>query len=159
MLFRSALCARSFGCRPSIMLVPFGGRTSFSAYGLSRFKQFLIVLSGPFFGGVLFLLSYMGWQFFAFDRPTIATIFYILQWVNLIWTVINILPILPLDGGQMMLLVLEGIWGDKGGLFAIALSMGFAIVFCLFFVLFSYYLAAILFAFLAVQSYLGLKRP
>ena len=154
-----ATCALSFGCKPTVTLVAFGGVTSYSPYGLSRFKQFLIVLCGPFFGAMLFFFSYLGWQFFAFDRPAIANIFYILQWVNLVWTALNLLPILPLDGGQMLLLVLEGFFKRKGEIRAFAISMGLGILFSLFFVLFSYYLAAILFAFLAFQSYLGLKRP
>lgn len=153
-----ALCALSFGQSSTITLVAFGGITSYGTYGVSRFKQFLIILCGPLFSATLFFFSYLGWQYFAFDRPFIASIFYIMQWVNLIWTSINLLPIMPLDGGQMLLLVAEAISKRKGLTYALFISLILGIILSVFFVLFSYYLAGMLFGFLALQAYTRWRR-
>jgi stage IV sporulation protein FB len=153
-----ALCALSFGLRSTVTLVAFGGITSYASQGVSKFKQFLIILCGPVFGAVLFFFSYLGWQYFAFDRPLIASIFYVMQWVNLVWTSINLLPILPLDGGQILLLIFEAIFKAKGQSYALFTSILLAVLLSVLFVLFSYYLVGFLFVFLALQSYARWKR-
>ena len=135
------------------------GVTSYGTYGLSRFKQLLIAGSGPLFSAVLFFFSYLGWQFFAFDYPFIASIFYVLQWVNLIWMAINLLPVLPLDGGEMMQLGLEALFQEKGEKYANSVSLFLAAFFTVFFLLFAYYLAAVFFAVCAFRAYNFIRRP
>ncbi len=35
------------------------------------------------------------------------------QVANLFWTIVNLLPVLPLDGGQLLRIVLEAAFGVK----------------------------------------------
>lgn len=154
-----ALCAISFGRKAAVTILGMGGVTTFGTYDLSRMKQVLIALSGPLFSAVLFFFSYLGWQFYAFDYPFIASIFYVLQWVNLIWMAINLLPVLPLDGGHIMQLALAGLFQEKGEKYANAVSLFLSAFFVIFFLLFSYYLAALLFGVFAFRAYNFIKRP
>src|SRR5690606_1612370 len=44
------------------------------------------------------------------------------QFANLFWTIVNLLPVMPLDGGQLLRIVLEAAFGVKG--FKAALLIG-----------------------------------
>ncbi|MBM3192499.1 MAG: hypothetical protein FJZ63_07630, partial [Chlamydiae bacterium] len=55
--------------------------------------------------------------------------------INLFWTILNLFPVLPLDGGQLMRVVLEALLGVKGLKIAIGASVFIAAIFgmvCLF---------------------------
>src|SRR3990172_11840545 len=54
-----ALSALSFGLRPKIELVAFGGLTYHRGDQLAFWKQFLIVLFGPIFGFLLFVAAWL----------------------------------------------------------------------------------------------------
>jgi stage IV sporulation protein FB len=43
--------------------------------------------------------------------------------VNIFWTILNLLPILPLDGGHLVRIIFEGIFGLRGLKFAMLLSV------------------------------------
>ena len=43
--------------------------------------------------------------------PQVLSIFI---YVNLVWTLLNLLPVQPLDGGRLLSIVLEGMFGLKG---------------------------------------------
>ena len=108
--FGHALAARAFGLEPEIRLYQMGGLTSWrSETPLTPSQQILISLAGPFAGfllgaGVLVL----GLLFLrAVRTPLTATIYFDLLWVNIGWGIVNLLPILPMDGGQV-LATLEG---------------------------------------------------
>ncbi len=114
-----ALTAKWFGQRPRIELVAFGGVTYPEGPKLSKGKEFLVVLNGPLFGLALFgiataLIPYVSVSYV----PIVKAI----QIVNLFWTIVNLLPVLPLDGGQMMRIILESAMGDRGTRVAICSS-------------------------------------
>lgn len=121
-----AVAALSFGGKPRIELVAFGGLTYHNTEKLPFWKQFLIVLNGPLFGFALFLLAGFLLQFPFFSGGALGGIVLTLKWVNLFWTVLNLLPILPLDGGQLMRILFEGFFGFKGVRYALIISMGLA---------------------------------
>src|SRR5262245_19869310 len=99
-----ALVVRSFGLSPQIMLYSMGGLTSWrDEKGVSHAKRIAISLAGPFagfiFGGMVLLSGIALPGLFAegLGEQTYADLLY----VNLGWGIFNLLPILPLDGGNV----------------------------------------------------------
>jgi stage IV sporulation protein FB len=120
-----------YGWRPEITLYAFGGLASynpgytneFSSYNRSgnRAKgQIIISLAGPF-AGFLFAGLIIA-SLYAFNRsmplpvpglnvvvgrggliehPYLLLLVWHLLWINLMWGLVNLLPIYPLDGGQV----------------------------------------------------------
>ncbi len=153
--FGHALTAALFGLEPKIELVAFGGLTYHQGDKLPFWKQFFIVLDGPLFGFLLFgiatyILPYTSGIWFAIVRP--------FQWINLIWTILNLLPILPMDGGQLMRIVLEGFFGIKGFKYSLLISAIFALFGSLVFFLYQGFLIGALFFLFAYQSFETWKK-
>lgn len=97
-----ALTARKFGAYSEITLQAFGGYAAFSGVRLTRPQSFLVTAAGP---GIQILLGVALFFSFRFlpDLPHNADEFLIqLMWISIVWAVLNLLPILPLDGGQML---------------------------------------------------------
>ena len=99
-----ALAGRRYGATPEIRLHGFGGMAVMHGGRFNRLQSILVSAAGPAFGfalGVLVLLVYLG----AFqNRELPLELGYgitMLLYVNFFWTLINLLPILPLDGGQI----------------------------------------------------------
>jgi Zn-dependent protease len=107
-----AVVARTTGASPEIALTGFGGVTTWVPPAqLSRVRSLAISLAGPLVGlvagmGLLVLWRSVGdsldgtsWQ---------RTAIWYGVWTCLGWSVINLLPVLPLDGGQAMRELLPG---------------------------------------------------
>lgn len=112
--FGHALTAVAFKQKASIQLVALGGLTSFDGPKLPFWKQFIIVFNGPLFGFLLFLAATVLLQFNLSDWPVWHGVLKWTQIANLFWTIANLLPVQPLDGGQLLRIVLEGLFGMKG---------------------------------------------
>ncbi len=109
-----ALMAKAFGLKPSITLIAFGGQTTYQKEGgLGAAKEFLITLTGPIFGFGLCALAYIAGGFITAPLWLMYGV-RIAFLVNLYWTVLNLLPILPLDGGQLLRITLQGAFGVRG---------------------------------------------
>jgi len=149
--FGHALTAVVFRQTAKIQLVALGGLTSYDGPKLKFWKQFIIVFNGPFFGFLLFLgstlLLQMQWSL------TVATILKITQIANLFWSVVNLFPVLPLDGGQLLRIVCEGFWGIKGYKASLLIGAAFSTLAALAFFLIQAYLAGAFFFLFAFQSY------
>jgi stage IV sporulation protein FB len=103
-----ASAARTFGQNPKIELHAMGGVTTWTSMDTLRWRQRVIVSSsGPAFGFVAGALVWL----LAASLPPVGRLGAIaisdLVWVNLGWGVFNLLPILPLDGGQIAEALLE----------------------------------------------------
>jgi Zn-dependent protease len=110
--FGHALTAVFFKQKARIQLIALGGVTLYEGPKLKFWKQFLITLNGPLFGFALFLLATLLLQF---QWPLLVfKILKLTQIANLFWTVVNLLPVQPLDGGQLLRIALEGFFGLKG---------------------------------------------
>jgi Zn-dependent protease len=99
-----ALVVRSFGLSPQIMLYSMGGLTSWiEEKSISHAKRIAISLAGPFagfiFGGMVYLSEIALPDLFA-DRLGLQA-YKDLMLVNFGWGIFNLLPILPLDGGNV----------------------------------------------------------
>jgi Zn-dependent protease len=102
--FGHALTVRAFGLSPQILIYGFGGVTSWTdEKGISAPKRIAISLAGPFAGFLFYgIVSLSNWalpDLFAdhLGRQT----YYDLRFVNLWWGIFNLLPVLPLDGGNV----------------------------------------------------------
>ncbi|NQW99457.1 site-2 protease family protein [bacterium] len=97
-----ALTARSFGAHSAITLQAFGGYAAYSGVRLNRWQSFLVTAAGP---GIQILLG-LGVLLLMRTLPSLSPEgFYflrILTWISFAWAILNLLPVVPLDGGQML---------------------------------------------------------
>lgn len=122
-----ALLAKMWGLEVRIELGPMGGLTSYQGRKLSRLKEFVVVLMGPLFG---LFLGFTAYLLIPYVKNSYAiTLLGITFWANMIWSILNLAPVHPLDGGKLMKLGLEGIFGTKGTRLSYILSGLFAVFF------------------------------
>lgn len=155
-----ALTALYFGQKPQIELVGFGGLTVRQGPKLKMWQEFIIVCNGPIAG---FILS--GAAFLASESlkhsGSISPLVYILTvtyYVNFFWTFVNLLPIQPLDGGRLLSIILESIFGLKGVKIALFLSIFLSAAIGIFFFAIHAFLAGALFLLLTFESYRSWKN-
>lgn len=126
-----AFAGRRLGLQPWIRLVAFGGMTGWSRpRPLTAAQQIAISAAGPAvgiaIGGAVLLAGAAG--VFAGAPPTVARVLNDVLWVNLGWAVLNLLPILPLDGGHITASAAEMAAGRRGRLaarlFSVVLTVG-----------------------------------
>lgn len=108
--FGHAMLARAFGYHPRVLLYQFGGLAMFEPDSkFTRGKAIALSIAGPGAGFFLFGLSLLGsllLQRFQTGMPVevyllLESAFGFSILVNLFWSVFNLLPILPLDGGNV----------------------------------------------------------
>jgi Zn-dependent protease len=106
----------AFGLSPSIELHGMGGTTSWSSgTALSTARRVAISLAGPFAGfGVAAIVRYAVGRAVFPPTPLGAFIYDNLLFVNFYWGVLNLLPMLPLDGGNVMTQLLNALTGGRG---------------------------------------------
>lgn len=112
-----AFTARFFKQKTSITLQLLGGLTERRGPPLKKWQEFLIVLNGPLAGFTLSIASYLLFTIY----PNVFL--WIAFQINLWWTILNLIPILPMDGGQLMKITLEGIFGLKGLKLSVIISL------------------------------------
>ncbi len=149
--FGHALTAVAFRQSAQIQLMALGGLTAYEGPKLKFWQQFIIVFNGPFFGFLLFLgstfLLQMEWP------PLAMTILKMTQIANLFWSIVNLFPVLPLDGGQLLRIVCEGFWGVKGYKASLLIGGIFSTVAALGVFLIQAFLAGAFFFLFAFQSF------
>lgn len=97
-----ALAMRYFGDNHAdITLYSFGGFARGRAWR-SRTEQIIISAAGPIFSALLGCLGMLVDAAFLFNHWLYNVGLQDWYWVNFGWTLLNILPILPLDGGRIM---------------------------------------------------------
>lgn len=152
-----ALTARAFGAEPSIVLHSMGGITRYQVpktkpYG--RWHSVATSFAGPMAGFVLALVTFLGamliapgggspldraltvWSLALSPRADSMTslALALTLWINVGWGLINLLPILPLDGGNIVRALLSGASPESGTVRALWVSavVGPAVVVLLF---------------------------
>jgi len=122
-----AITAKAFGQQPSIRLYGFGGVTSYTPRGaVSPGQRMLISLAGPGVGIVLGLAAAVAGVVMTREGGAARAVFDDLVWVNLGWGLINLIPMLPLDGGNIMASLFELLAPGKGQRAARYVSIGMA---------------------------------
>jgi len=121
-----AFAGRRLGLEPQIHLYAFGGMTSWrQTRPLTARQHIMISIAGPLvgivIGGSILLAARAG--LLADASPTLLRVLDNILWVNLGWGVLNLLPILPLDGGHIAASFAEILFGRRGRVAARALSI------------------------------------
>ena len=102
-----AVMIRKFGLPTSITLQAFGGYASYPAGRLNRKQSFIVTAAGPavqFAFGVLLIIAArsIAMPEGSLFRPFLQD----LIWVSIVWSILNCLPVYPMDGGQMLAAVI-----------------------------------------------------
>lgn len=188
-----------FGSRGHIVLYGFGGLAIGSNHLESRWQRIAVSFAGPLAGFLFLatiLLVLWAWDnatlpffwllakasiglpieaednigpFPRFPHPTILFAINDLIFINLLWGLVNLLPVWPLDGGQISRESLEGITPARGLYLSLGISLTVASLLSLHCVLvmmgkrllplnFGSLYTAILFGILALQSYQLIQR-
>ncbi len=149
-----ALTARLFGQDPVIELVGMGGVTHRNGPRLKLWQEFLVVFNGPL-AGLLLCIAAAILEVYLHPDPhsvwgyTLA----ITVLANFFWTVINLLPIYPLDGGHLLKIILEGMFGLKGIRMALLVSIIVGGALAFFFFVFQYFLTGAILLMLTFESW------
>lgn len=155
-----ALTAKFFGQSPRIELVAFGGLTIPEGPKLKLWKEFIMIVMGPCFGFLLFILASILLQFPIKNLFVRDSLLYF-RFVNLFWTFVNLLPILPLDGGQLVRVIFESFLGSRAWKVTLVISSVFAISLAILFFLWGLYIIGaffLLFAFQNIESFRQMKN-
>lgn len=94
-----ALAARAFGGSPSIELVAFGGQTMTQA--LPRFRHMFMAAAGPLASFALGGVALLAYRWMAPVGATKA-VFQQVFVTTFGWGILNLVPVWPLDGGQVL---------------------------------------------------------
>lgn len=179
-----ALMMRYFGQSPHVVLYLMGGyaspRSEFYSFAstprLSHGKQILVLLAGPGAGFALTALLLAGlhltghevqlhlnfpffWSFVTQpDREQLYLLIHLLLIVNVFWGVINLVPVYPLDGGQIARELFLAFNPWNGLQYSLYLSVAAGIGMLLVGLQFGQPFLAILFGYFAFQSYQTLQQ-
>lgn len=99
-----AFAGRRYGTAPIIHLHGFGGVTMFQGRPFNRRQNILVSAAGPAASLALGLIVLAIAPVLAGDAPRGSAadkLTWYFLWINFFWTIVNLLPILPLDGGQI----------------------------------------------------------
>jgi Zn-dependent protease len=152
-----ALASRRHGAAPYITLHAMGGTTTYPEMRVGRLDRALISLAGPvaglIFGGLVLAAD-------AFiphgPLPVVLEVgVRTLIWINFAWSIFNLIPVLPFDGGH----ILDEILGPRRERTASAISLGLAVVLAALCALSHQQWTAILFVMSAIHSYQRYTLP
>lgn len=149
-----AIAIRRHGVQPDISLHGMGGTTSWRmVLPLSRADRIIISLAGPFAGFGLAAIAYgviAAAQAGGVGAPhAVLQVLHLAMWLNIFWSCINLLPVLPFDGGH----VLEQALGPKRERLTALISMLVGLTVALYSLYSGMIFIGMLFGFSAYQSY------
>lgn len=146
-----AVAGRRFGARPSILLHSMGGLCYLPGAFFTRNQNILVSLAGPGAGLLLAAFSAVVVRFVPPEQYLLRYALGVSLSINVLWTFLNLLPILPLDGGQ----VCRELLGPTKIELTRKIGVATAGVACLAALYFGYYIGAILAAGLAYLNFQG----
>jgi Zn-dependent protease len=151
-----ALVARAFGASPTIELGMMGGLTRTGS--LSPGRSLLVSLAGP---GAGFVLGGVTWLVSSVvpppPGPGLTAVYYAI-WVNVGWGALNLLPLLPYDGGNVAVVVLDRIVRGRGSTVGRYVSVAVGAVCCALAVRVGWTWAAILAGLAALSSWHNIRE-
>jgi len=150
-----ALVGRAFGRQPRIELIALGGLTWWEQREpMSPGRNLLVSAAGPAVGIFIGSLALVLMDAMRVPDPSLARYtFRSLIFVNLGWGLLNLLPVLPLDGGNIVASVMELLAPSRGRLLACYVSFGVIGLLFAVTVTFKQYPATILLFLLAFSTY------
>lgn len=109
-----ALALRRQGVEAAIELHGFGGATRWSGTTLlPPGKRALISAAGPAVGISVGAAALAVAQLLPAGQALVGELLQYAVWVNLGWGLLNLLPVLPLDGGMIVASLVESAWGPR----------------------------------------------
>ena len=110
-----ALAGKFFGLRPEVHLVAMGGLTSFpGGRKLSHGRSIVVSFAGPFMGIVVGGAALVVMMVAKALPDTARVILSDVVFTNLGWAIFNLVPIVGLDGGNMMAAAFDRFFGARG---------------------------------------------
>jgi stage IV sporulation protein FB len=97
-----ALMIKRYKLPTQVVLSNFGGYATYPAGILNRMQSFLVTAAGP---GIQILAATVIWfisPYIGLEGNMLNQFVGIFIYISLFWALLNCLPILPLDGGQML---------------------------------------------------------
>ena len=88
--------------RSEIVLQAFGGYAAYSGVRMTRPQSFMITAAGPAVQIVLGIAVLLAIPSLPQLNQNALYFLVVLYWISLVWALLNLLPVLPLDGGQML---------------------------------------------------------
>ncbi len=155
-----AFAARRLGSEPYIDLYSFGGLTHWTPPAkASRWDMISVAGAGPaaglFLGGVVAAVTVpLG----PFEADNIRFLVMALLWVNIGWSLVNLLPVLPLDGGHILAEMLPGSRPDRHRRAAVV-SVVFGTAAAVFLVAIGYLWGALVFGWAIATNISMLRAP
>jgi len=125
-----AWVGQCLGIRSEVTLHGLGGLTLGIPDRERRWQRLVVLLAGPAVN-LLILAAVAGLTLLPFPdalrawgwAPPVATGMAILVWINVSWAVLNLIPLWPLDGGQIAYELGERLFGRGGRVAALGLSI------------------------------------
>jgi Zn-dependent protease len=168
-----AIVQQYFGGHPWITLYGFGGLASCNDCDRRPRSQILISFAGPiagFFFAAFVISILIAMQHFVgfslswdpviwkpFESRTASIVVWYLLYVNIFWGLVNLLPIYPLDGGQISRQVFS-LWNSSTStLRSLQLSAGAAVLVAAYAILKSDFYLALMFGFLAYGNFQAIQ--
>ena len=99
--FGHALVAKHFKLQPQILLHGFGGLTGHERAGRDR-DEALIIAAGPFAGLFMGACVLALLKLATIESPTLQAALEYFMYINFLWSAFNLLPMWPMDGGQLL---------------------------------------------------------
>ncbi|MCI0685397.1 MAG: site-2 protease family protein [Gemmataceae bacterium] len=126
------LVGRIFGVRGGVILYAFGGTPVGPYETMPRWQRILFHAAGP---AMSFALWYGAWAWLRYANLAqwgnaeipMRRFLTLMTFLNLLWGIIHLLPIHPLDGGKIIREVCEGILGRSGLILSLLLSLACAL--------------------------------
>ena len=109
-----AVAFRAYGQEPQVLLQGMGGLT-WASGSLTGGRDIVVSLAGPL--TALVLLGLPAWWLDHSIEGVSSTWALVVRevfFVNVVWSGVNLLPVLPLDGGQVTASLLRRVLGDSG---------------------------------------------
>ncbi len=97
-----ALMIKRYKLPTQVVLSNFGGYATYPAGILNRMQSFLVTAAGP---GIQIIAAIMIWfvaPYIGLEGNMLDQFIRIFIYISFFWAILNCLPILPLDGGQML---------------------------------------------------------
>jgi Zn-dependent protease len=159
-----AFAARAFGLPAQITFHLLGGATSFPQVArLSRARDIMISLAGPAAGLLLGIVAWVLAQLYApaatgSEQVIAPSLFVItlqsLWWLNIAWSFLNLVPVIPFDGGRVLVAALGPARVRLAG--SISLAVGLIAAWLSF--QYGLQIAAVLFGSAALSSFFRMRR-
>ena len=153
-----AWAIQRLGLSPGIQLFAFGGITSWrGGDNVTPIQRALVSFAGPAVGLTIGGAALVFSNILHPANPIVGQVLRYTVWVNLGWGLLNLLPILPLDGGNIATSFAEMVFGPAGRRTARILSIAACVVLGLIALRYGWLWSAIIAAVLAFSNFQAIK--